>query len=84
MDEYERLKQIQKINDYFESKKKIVMYNPHRIKRTRSKDNGQWTNDEKRIYNKQYYEANKEIMKKKQKEYYEKKKALKPMNYTYY
>ena len=42
MDENERLKQIQKLNDYFQNKK--IMYNPNKIRRTRTYVN-EWSNE---------------------------------------
>jgi len=60
MDENERLKQIQKLNDYFQNKK--IMYNPNKIKRTRTYDND-WTTETKKQYRKEYYQANKEKLK---------------------
>ena len=54
MDEFERLNQIQKLQDYFESKKIIKYYNPDKLIRTRilKKDMTvhEWT-----IYKKQKY-----------------------------
>lgn len=81
MDEYERLLAIQKINDYFESKKKQIYYEPNKIRRTRRRkidmDKIPSTYDEKVLYRRQYYEANKEKIKAYMKEYYRKNKENK-------
>lgn len=79
IDELERLIQIQKLNDYFESKKIIKYYNPDKLRRTRilKKDmtEHEWTIYKKQKYSKEYYELNKEKLKAYQKAKYYAKKA---------
>lgn len=79
MDEYQRLIEIQKINDYFQAKNKLIMYNPYKIKRTRrKKQDVEWTEEQRILYRKEYYQANKEKLKAYQKFNYNlKKKKLK-------
>jgi hypothetical protein len=78
MDEYQRLIEIQKINDYFASKNKLVMYNPYKLKRTRrNKDDVQWTEEQKKLYRKEYYQFNKERMKEISRKSYQKNKICK-------
>ena len=74
MDEFERLNQIQKLQDYFESKKIIKYYNPDKLRRTRilKKDmtDHEWTIYKKQKYAKEYYQLNKKKLKAYQKAKY--------------
>ena len=77
MDELERLIQIQKLNDYFQNKNiEPVVYDKNKIKTTRNrKGDIEWTNDLKKIYGRQYYQAHKDKMQLKSKEYYQEHKT---------
>jgi len=80
MDEYERYIQIQKINQYFESKRINKLYDPYKKRRTRTKkkdmQNKEWSDFKRKQYSKEYYQLNKEKLKEYAKRQYQAKKPL--------
>ena len=77
MDELERFIQIQKLNDYFQNKKiEPVVYDKNKVKNIRNKKGDiQLTDDLKKIYGMQYYQAHKDKMQLKSKKYYQEHKT---------